>query len=99
MTELDETDEQKREQIWKLVGLTERQIPEFGIVVAAFLDVDGERRFNWRVADAAGGIELDAMIEVLRNLAVALAQSANDFSDFDPNGLMDPGNPGDSTDP
>ncbi len=102
MTERDETDEQQRKQFWELAGLTERQIPEFGLLVVTYLDVDGERRFNWRIADGTDGMELDAMIEVLRNLAQSLAESAvdrtDDFPDFDPNGLMDPGNPGDSTD-
>ncbi len=99
MTERDETDEQKREQFWELAGLTERQIPEFGLLVVTYLDVDGERRFNWRIADAAAGIELDAMIEVLQNLARSLTDSTQEIEFDGPNGLMDPGNPGDSTDP
>jgi len=99
VTEQDETDEQKRKQFWELAGLTDRQIPEFGILCVTFIDVDGERRFNWRVADATAGIELDAMMVVLENLAESVARATHEVEFDGPNGLMDPGNPGDSTDP
>ena len=98
MTEQDETDEQKRKQFWELADLTERQIPEFGILAVAFVDVDGVRRFNWRVADALDGIEVETMIETLRNLAASIIAASQEIEFEIPNGLMDPGNPGDSTD-
>jgi hypothetical protein len=93
VTEPDEIDEQFREQFWELAGLTDRQIPEFGILAVTYIDVDGERRFNWRVADAMAGIEVEAMIDVLRNLAESVAAHGQEV-EFDgplddPNGLMD----------
>ena len=99
MTEFDETDEQKREQFWELAGLTDRQIPEFGILAVTYIDVDGVRRFNWRVADALAGIEVEAMIDTLQNLARSIMAASQEIEFDGPNGLMDSGDPGESTDP
>jgi hypothetical protein len=97
VTEHDEIDEHG-EQFWELAGLTDRQIPEFGILAVSYIDVDGVRRFNWRVADALDGIEVEAMIDVLQNLARSIVAASQEVEIEIPNGLMDPGNPGDSSD-
>ena len=98
MTEFDATDKHG-EQFWELAGLTDRQIPEFGILAVTYIDVDGMRRFNWRVADALDGIEVEAMIDMLQNLARSIMAHGQEIEFDGPNGLMDSGDPGDSTDP
>ncbi len=95
MTERDETDEQ--EQFWKLGGLAEGQTIDFGLLVISYIDRDGQSRFNWRVFLGSGPVEGNALIELLDDLADSIRNNQVDFDS--PNGLMDPGNPGDSTDP
>jgi hypothetical protein len=93
----DEVARQDREQLWELGGLADGQTVDFGVLVISYIDRDGESRFNWRVVLGSGPVEGDAVIELLADLAASVEANQVEFDG--PNGLMDSGDPGESTDP
>ena len=64
----------KSEQMYELAGLKPGQTPEFAIVAATYIDLDGKQRFSWRIADELGGAEVESVIDLLNQVAYSISE-------------------------
>ncbi len=79
MNENDAPDEQTREQFWELGGLADGQTADYAVLLLAYIDRDGEQRFNWRIVTGSGPVEGDAVIELLGDLVTSIKNHQVNF--------------------